>query len=88
MSGVIPASDGQRVPSTPLVAVDVQQTLRFFDEKPHYRGNPATAVVAVLGEDLAAASLQDCLLANGATYVNIRTETVGTGRRQGPRLDR
>ena len=88
MSGILPESDGPHVPSTPQVAVNVEQVLRFFDEKPRYPGNHATAIVSVLGEDLAAASLQDCLLANGATFVNIRTETVGTGRQQGPRLDR
>ena len=72
----------------PVVRVDVQQVLRFFDEKPPCSTGHATAIVSVLGEDLAAASLRDCLLANGAGPVNIRSETVGTGGRSGPRLDR
>ena len=42
----------------------------------------------MLGEDLSAASLQHCLESNGASYVNVRPETVGTGRQKGPRLDR
>jgi len=88
MPSILPESDGPRVPLTPQVVVNVEQVLKFFDEKPSYTGNPATAIVAVLGEDLAAATLRHCLLANGATSVNVRTETVGTGRRKGPRLDR
>lgn len=70
------------------VQVDVQQVLSFFDEKPPYSKGHATAIVSVLGEDLAAASLRDCLLANGASRVKIRNDTVGTGNRSGPRLDR
>ncbi len=41
-------------------------------------GPPGTLreVVAILGEDLAAAALKHCLEANGATMVTIRNETV------------
>ena len=80
--------DESLLPSASMVRVDVQQVLRFFDEKPPCSRGHATAIVSVLGEDLAAASLRHCLLANGASGVNIRIETVGTGNRSGPRLDR
>ena len=39
-------------------------------------------------EDLAAATLEHCLLNNNATAVNVRPEPVTTGQRKGPRLDR
>ena len=68
--------------------INIQETLRFFDEKPAWASGNATAIVAMLGEDLSAASLQHCLESNGASYVNVRPETVGTGRQKGPRLDR
>ena len=68
--------------------INIQETLRFFDEKPAWASGNATAIVAMLGEDLSAASLQHCLESNGASYVNVRPETVGTGPKKGPRLDR
>ena len=68
--------------------VDVKETLRFFDEKPDWAHQQATAVVGMMGEDLSAAALEHCLKSNGFSGVNVRTETVGTGRRAGPRLDR
>ena len=76
------------MPGTSTLRVNVRETLRFFDEKPPWSAQQATAVVAVLGEDLAAAALQHCLEANDASKVTIRTETVGTGGLKGPRLDR
>lgn len=76
------------MPETSTLRVNVRETLRFFDEKPDWSAQQATAVVAVLGEDLAAAALQHCLEANDASKVTIRTETVGTGGLKGPRLDR
>ena len=56
MSDILPEFDVPHVPSTPQVVVNVEQTLRFLDEKLPYLGNHATAIVSVLGEDLAAAS--------------------------------
>ena len=68
--------------------IKVREALSFFDEKPSWSRGHATAAVAVLGEDLAAACLQRCLESNGSPYVNVRSETVGTGPSRGPRLDR
>ena len=71
-----------------LLNVNVRETLAFFDEKPCWSERQATAIVGVLGEDLSAAVLQHCLEANEASNVYVRNETVGTGGRSGPRLDR
>ena len=70
------------------VKLHVRETLEFFDEKPSWSVKQATAIVGVLGEDMSAAVLQHCLEANGASKVKVRCETVGTGKRSGPRLDR
>ena len=88
MPSLPPEVDESLLSSASIVRVDVQQVLRFFDEKPPCSRGHATAIVSLLGEDLAAASLRHCLLANGANSVNVRIETVGTGNRSGPRLDR
>ena len=70
------------------VKLNVRETLAFFDEKPGWSDKQATAIVGVLGEDLSAAVLRHCLEADGATSVKVRSKTVGTGGRKGPRLDR
>ena len=70
------------------LSVDVNETLRFFDEKPGWSVKHATAVVAVLGEDLAAAALKHCLERNKARNIKIRPEPVATGKKKGPWLDR
>ena len=71
-----------------ILSINLSETIRFFDEKPDWSVGHATGVVAILGEDLAAAALKHCLEANGATMIAIRNETVGTGKQRGPRLDR
>ena len=71
-----------------LLQVNVRETLAFFDEKPCWAEKQATSIVGVLGEDLSAAVVQHCLEADGASNVKVRSETVGTGGRSGPRLDR
>ena len=76
------------MPQDPSLHINIKETLNFFDEKPPWASGNATAIVAMLGEDLSAAALQHCLESNGSTDVNVRSETVGTGRRRGPRLDR
>lgn len=76
------------MPESNTIIVDRKEIIRFFDEKPPWAIKHATAVVAVMGEDLAAAAFQHCLLNNGASKVTVRTETVGPGGRKGPRLDR
>ena len=68
--------------------INIKETLNFFDEKPPWASGNATAIVAMLGEDLSAAALQHCLESNGSTDVSVRSETVGTGPKKGPRLDR
>lgn len=68
--------------------INLPKTLSFFDEKPDWSVGHATGIVAILGEDLAAGALKHCLESNGASNVTVRTETVGTGKQRGPRLDR
>ncbi len=74
--------------ATNPVVINIEETLRFFDEIPDWSEKHATAIVAVLGEDLAAATLKHCLERNGAKHVQIRPETVKTPGRRGPWLDR
>ena len=89
MPSIDSQSQGPPTSAEPELRVDVQRVLSFFDEKPPGSRGHATAIVSVLGEDLSAASFRHCLLANGATEVNIRCDTVGTGKQlQSPRLDR
>ena len=71
-----------------LVRLNVRETLVFFDEKPDWSKQQATAIVGVIGEDLAAAALRHCLEANGASNITVRIEPVTTGMRRGPQLDR
>ena len=82
-----------RTPSTLIaeqetLTVDRPEAISVFDEIPPWSITHATSAVAVMGEDLAAAALQHCLERNGASNVTVRPETVGTGGRRGPRLDR
>ena len=78
------------------IVVDVQKTLRFFDEKPEWGCKQATSIVSVMGEDLAAGCFQKHLESEGAT-VCVRykeegdcfyPEPVTTGGQKGSRLDR
>ena len=50
-----------------VIVVDVQKTLRFFDEKPKWGCKQATSIVSVIGEDLAAGCFQKHLESKGAT---------------------
>ena len=68
--------------------INVNEILSFFDEKPDWADRHSAAVVSMIFEDLAAATLEHCLLRNGATTVNVRSEPVTTGQKKGPRLDR
>lgn len=79
------------------IVVDVQETLRFFDEKPESGCKQATSIVSVIGEDLAAGCFQKHLESEGAK-VCVRhkregdcffPEPVTTGGQKGSkRLDR
>ena len=79
-----------------MIVVDVQETIRFFDEVPDYSYKQATSIVSVIGEDLAAGCFQKHLESKGATVCIrciededcIYPESVTTGRLRGPRLDR
>ena len=79
-----------------MIVVDVQETIRFFDEKPDWSLKQATSIVSVIGEDLAAGCFQKHLESKGATvcirYIEdgdcIYPEPVNTGRLRGSRLDR
>lgn len=80
--------------SSEVLTVDIQGLLHFFDEKPGWSVGHATGVVGIVGEDLAAASLQHCIVARGGEAAVLRNPDTGrplpvtTGRARGPRLDR
>ena len=76
------------MPDDSSLLINVEEMLSFFDEKPDWSVGHSAAVVAMLFEDLAAATFEHCLSKNGATHVLVRSEPVATGRRKGPRLDR
>ena len=76
------------MPDESSLLINVKEMLSFFDEKPDWADRHSAAVVAVLFEDLAAATLEHCLRRNGAAAVNVRSEPVTTGQKKGPRLDR
>ena len=76
------------MPSESSLLINLNEVLSFFDEKPDWAERHSAAVVAMLFEDLATATLDHCLRCNGATEVNIRPEPVTTGQKKGPWLDR
>ena len=73
--------------SSAFVEIDVEQTLRFFDEKPGWSIGHATGVVGVVGEDLNAACFQHYVESVGGSAI-VRDDSVTTGGTKGPRLDR
>ena len=60
---------------TDTVAVDVIETLRFFDEVPDWANKQATAIVGMIGEDLNTACLQHYLESQGAKVRVYRTQS-------------
>ena len=70
------------------LTIDRRKIIEFFDEKPDWSTTHSTSVVALLSEDLAAATFQHCMEKHLACNVTIRPELVGTGGIRGPRLDR
>ena len=78
------------------LVIDVQETIRFFDEVPDYSYKQAPGIIAVAGEDLAVGCFQKHLEAQRATVCvrhiengdSICPEPVTTGKKRGPRLDR
>ena len=81
-------------PEASLVAVHVEDLLRFFDEKPCWSLKRATSVVGIAGEDLNAASFQHYVMSNGGSAEVLRDPISGrplpvtTGNRKGYCLDR
>ena len=78
--------------SAGLVTIDVQEILRFFDEKADWASGPTgkshvSGIVGVFGEDLNAACFQR-YMESKCHSVTVRPEPVTTGERCGPRLDR
>ena len=73
---------------TGVLTVDRLELLKFFDEKHEGQKGDATGIVAIAGEGLNAACFQHYAVSKGATTVEILPDTVGTGGRKGPRLDR
>ena len=71
-----------------FLRIYVNEILSFFDERPDWADRHSAAVVAMIFEDLAAATLEHCLLANKAKKVNVRHDPVTTGQKKGPWLDR
>lgn len=74
--------------------IRIRELLRFFDEAPPESSGHATALAAVLGEDLGAGLLKHCLERLRGAQVDIllraggRPLAVTTGRQKGRRLDR
>ena len=80
--------------SASLVTVQVEDLLRFFDEKPDWSIKRATSVVGIAGEDLNAASFQHYVKSKGGSasvlreHDSTRPLRVTTGNRKGYWLDR
>jgi hypothetical protein len=77
----------------PALQIDIRALLTFFDERPPDSRRHASAIVAVLGEDLACGLLKMSLeRKHGCTVKTVmrsgRPSTPTTGDRTGPRLDR
>ena len=69
--------------------LDVRETLKFFDDPSESAMGLATAVVGVLGEDLAAGLFSHCVEANKLGEAEVMQGTkVVRGGRKGPWLDR
>lgn len=73
--------------ATESLTLDVVELLKFFDEKHGASKGDATGIVAVIGEDLNAACFQHYVESQKGRAV-VLSDTVGTGGRRGPRLDR
>ena len=82
-------SEGTMTTGDSLLTLDVREALEFFDDPPPSAIGHATAVVGVLGEDLAAGLFSHCIRVNklGKTKV-MQGEKVVRGGRKGPWLDR
>ena len=78
----------------PLVRVNVEELVRFLDEKPSWSVGHATAVVGIAGEDLGAACFAHYVQSKGGTAEIVkrpgtcRPRPVTTGKKKGSRLDR
>ncbi len=81
-------------PAHSLVTVQVEDLLRFFDEKPDWSFKRATSVVGIAGEELNAASFQHYVKSQGGDACVLREHNstmpipVTTGKMKGYRLDR
>ena len=73
--------------ASPVLRIAVPALLDFFDGRPPESIGHASAITGVLGEDLIAALIADCLRQRGKT-VTVRSDPVTTGRKTGNRLDR
>ena len=72
-----------------VLTLNVHETLEFFDDPSESAMGHATAVVGVLGEDLAASLFSHCVEANKLGNVEVMQGTkVVRGGRKGPWLDR
>ena len=80
--GTVTTSDG-------LLTLDVREALTFLDDPPKSAMGHATAVVGVLGEDLAAGLFSHCIKTNKLGEAKVmQGEKVVRGGRKGPWLDR
>ena len=79
---------------TTTVTVQVEDLLRFFDEKPDWSLKRATSVVGIAGEELNAACFQHYVKSKGGSacvlreYKTDKPLPVTTGKMKGYRLDR
>ena len=80
--------EGTAKTSDKVLALHVRETLKFFDDPPKSAMGHATAVVGVLGEDMAAGLFSHCVEANGGKAEVMQSVKVVRGGRKGPWLDR
>ena len=72
----------------PKIVIDVPEIIKLFDDKPDYSVKQATSIVSIAGEDLAAGCFQRYLKKKEEATICVRPDSVTTGKRKGPRLDR
>lgn len=67
--------------------IDIENLLKFFDEKPPASQGHATSLTQMFGEDLGAALFIHCLNSRGIKS-KVISDKCTTGKRRGSRLDR
>lgn len=68
--------------------INIRKTLQFFDNPPKYKTGHASSMVALFGEELAAASFKHYFENKKHQRVAVLDDRVGGGKKKGKRLDR